>query len=53
LRRSKTSLKFIKSFGGSLPDDMHLKDEVPERAPRGGHTDEQIKKPKRGFMIRL
>jgi hypothetical protein len=33
----------IKSLGGSLVDEMHLKDELPKREPRGGYTDQQIK----------
>jgi hypothetical protein len=32
----------IKSSGGSLVDDMHLKDELPERKPRNGYTEEQL-----------
>jgi len=33
----------IKSLGASLCNDMHLKDESPEREPRGGYTEEQKK----------
>jgi len=32
----------IKSLGGSLGDEMHLRDELPEREPRGGYTEAQI-----------
>jgi len=32
----------IKSLGGSLVDEMHLRDELPEREPRGGFTAQVI-----------
>jgi len=32
----------IKSLGGSLVDEMHLRDELPEREPRGGFTAQMI-----------
>jgi hypothetical protein len=32
----------IKSLGGSIIDNMHLIDELPDREPRGGYTAEQL-----------
>jgi hypothetical protein len=32
----------IKSLGGSLVDEMHLRDELPDREPRGGFTAQMI-----------
>jgi len=32
----------LKSLGGSLVDEMHLKDELPTREPQGGYTAQQI-----------
>jgi len=32
----------IKSPGGSLADEMHLRDELLDREPRGRFTDQQI-----------
>ena len=29
-------------MGGSLVDEMHLRDELPDREPRGGFTAQQI-----------
>jgi hypothetical protein len=37
----------IKSLGGSLVDEMHLRDELPEREPRGGFTAQTIADAKR------
>jgi hypothetical protein len=40
--RVRNKVDVIKSLGGSLADDMHLKDELPEREPRNGYTAEQL-----------
>jgi hypothetical protein len=40
--RVRNVVDVIKSLGGSLVDDMHLKDELPEREPRNGYTAEQL-----------
>jgi hypothetical protein len=40
--RVQNVVDVIKSLGGSLVDDMHLKDELPEREPRNGYTEEQL-----------
>jgi len=40
--RMRDAVDVIKSLGGSLIDDMHLKEELPEREPRNGYTQEQM-----------
>ena len=40
--RVRNKVDVIKSLGGSLADDMHRKDELPEREPRNGYTAEQL-----------
>jgi hypothetical protein len=40
--RVQNVVDVIKSLGGSFIDDMHLKDELPEREPRNGYTEEQL-----------
>ncbi len=40
--RVRNVVDVIKSLGGSLADDMHRKDELPEREPRNGYTAEQL-----------
>jgi hypothetical protein len=40
--RVRSVVDVIKSLGGSVVDDMHLKDELPEREPRNGYTEEQL-----------
>jgi len=40
--RVQNVVDVIESLGGSLVDDMHLKDELPEREPRNGYTEEQL-----------
>lgn len=40
-KRVKNIVDVIKSLVGLLCDDMHLKDELPEREPRGRYTEEQ------------
>jgi hypothetical protein len=42
-KRVRNIVDVIKSLGASLCNDMHLKDESPEREPRGGYTEEQKK----------
>lgn len=42
-KKVKNIIEVIKSLGGSLADDMHLKDELPARGPRTVHTSEQIR----------
>jgi len=37
----------IISLGGSLSDDIHLNHDLPEREPRGGYTDQQLKDAKK------
>jgi len=39
--RVRNVVDVIKSLGGSLVDDMHLPDELPEVRPRSGYTNEQ------------
>jgi hypothetical protein len=39
--RVRNIVDVIMSLGGSLCDDLHLIDELPEREPRGGYTEEQ------------
>jgi hypothetical protein len=40
--RVRNVVDVIKSLGGSLADNMHLKDELPEREPRNGYSAEQL-----------
>jgi len=40
--RVRNAVDVIKSLGGSIIDNMHLKDELPDREPRGGYTAEQL-----------
>jgi len=40
--RVRNAVDVIKSLGGSTIDNMHLKDELPDREPRGGYTTEQL-----------
>jgi len=40
--RVRNVVDVIKSLGGSLADDMHLKDELPKREPRNGYSAEQL-----------
>jgi hypothetical protein len=42
-KRVKNVVDMIISLGGSLSDNMHFKDELPEREPRGGYTNQQMK----------
>jgi hypothetical protein len=37
--RVRNIVNIIKSLGGALFSDMHLKDELPARETRGGFTD--------------
>lgn len=39
----KNIVDMIISLGGSLSNDMHLKDELQGREPRGGWTENQLK----------
>jgi len=39
--RVKNIVEVIKSIGGSLVDDMHLADELPQVQPAGGYTAQQ------------
>jgi len=39
--RVRDAVNVIKGLGRSLIDDMHLKEELPEREPRNGYTQEQ------------
>jgi hypothetical protein len=41
--RVKNVVYMIINLGGSLSDDMHLKDELQGREPRGGWTQAQLK----------
>jgi len=41
--RVKNIVEVIKSIGGSLVDDMHLADELPQVQPAGGYTAQQYK----------
>jgi hypothetical protein len=40
-KRVRNIVDVIKNLGGLLCDDMHLKDELHERKPRNGYTDDQ------------
>jgi len=40
--RVRNAVDVIKSLGGSIVDNMHLKDELPDREPRGGYNAEQL-----------
>jgi hypothetical protein len=39
--RMRNITDVLKSLGASLVDDMHLREELPNREPRGGFTEEQ------------
>ena len=41
-KKVRNITEVIKSLGGSLANEMHLRDELPEREPRGGYTEAQI-----------
>jgi hypothetical protein len=38
--RVRNIVSIVTSLGGSLSDDMHLKDELPVRPGSGGYTEE-------------
>jgi hypothetical protein len=42
IEKVRNITEVIKSLGGSLVDEMHLRDELPDREPRGGFTAQMI-----------
>ena len=42
LEKVRNITEVIKSLGGLLVDEMHLRDELPERESRGGFTAQMI-----------
>jgi hypothetical protein len=48
----KNIVDMIISLGGSLSNDMHLKDELQGREPRGGWTENQLKEAREQYITR-